>query len=43
MKSEADVEAEALQNYCEMVQIHNADPTLGWPDYKRIYDKECAE
>jgi hypothetical protein len=32
-----------LDLYCEMVSIRKRtnDPTLGWPDYKGIYDEEC--
>ena len=41
--SEADVATEQHSNYCEMVRLHKADPTIGWPDYKQIYDKECNE
>lgn len=31
--------------YCEMVDIrrNSGDPNLGWPDYKEVYDEECAE
>jgi hypothetical protein len=30
------------QQYCEMVALHRADPTVGWPDYNESYDKECT-
>ena len=34
---------EAQQNfYCEMVEIHKADKSFGWPDYKGIYDQQCS-
>ena len=41
--SEADIATEQHLTYCEMVRLHKADPTIGWPDYKQIYDKECDE
>ena len=31
------------QEYCEMVRIHRADPSLGWPDYKNIYKEVCED
>lgn len=41
-----DDEKEAEQEltiYCEMVQLRRdtGDPTIGWPDYRNIYDSEC--
>ena len=27
--------------YCNMVKLNRGDPTLGWPDYKGIYDEVC--
>ena len=39
--SELDISDIMTQRYCEMVRLHNEDPSIGWPDYKRIYDKEC--
>lgn len=41
--SEAEIDADTYPTYCEMVRLHKADPTIGWPDYKHIYDKECDE
>ena len=43
LPSEADIATEQHLTYCEMVRLHKADPTIGWPDYKQIYDKECDE
>ncbi|MNE05063.1 hypothetical protein D3C81_365310 [compost metagenome] len=38
-------EAEITHNeYCEMVQLYkNSKGGLGWPDYKRQYDKLCPK
>lgn len=27
--------------YCEMVELHQQDPELGWPDFNHTYKKEC--
>ena len=32
---------EADKRYCEMVELHKSDSSLGWPDYKNIYDELC--
>ena len=30
------------ENYCEMVEIYkSSDGEHGWPDYKKVYDKQC--
>lgn len=31
------------KEYCEMVELHNADPALGWPDYKGVYQEVCID
>jgi hypothetical protein len=31
-----------LRQYCEMVALNRADPTVGWPDFHKTYDSECA-
>ena len=28
--------------YCQMVDINKADDSIGWPDYKGIYDEVCS-
>ena len=33
-------EAELAQ-YCGMVSLHKADPSVGWPDYNGNYDEVC--
>lgn len=30
------------RQYCEMVALNRADPTVGWPDFHKTYDSECA-
>lgn len=30
------------EQYCEMVALYRADPTVGWPDFNESYDRECA-
>lgn len=30
------------QQYCEMVALNRADPTVGWPDYNDNYDEVCG-
>ena len=39
------VEEEAIEDenrlYCEMVELNQSDPTLGWPDYKNNYSEIC--
>lgn len=30
-----------LGHYCEMVKLHNQDPSVGWPDYDGIYHEAC--
>ena len=39
--TDQDIESHETALYCEMVAIHKADQTLGWPDYKRTYDEVC--
>jgi hypothetical protein len=39
--TDQDIESHETALYCEMVSIHNADETLGWPDYKGTYDEVC--
>lgn len=36
-----ELEAEQRQ-YCEMVALNRADPTVGWPDFNESYDSECV-
>lgn len=43
LPTDAEIATDAHLTYCEMVRLHKADPTIGWPDYKNIYDKECGE
>lgn len=31
------------QRYCEMVALNRADPTVGWPDFDKSYDRECTD
>lgn len=31
------------QEYCEMVELHTADPSLGWPDYNGNYEEVCTD
>lgn len=31
-----------LRQYCEMVALNRADPTVGWPDFNESYDSECV-
>jgi hypothetical protein len=31
-----------LRQYCDMVTLHRADPTVGWPDFNESYDRECT-
>jgi hypothetical protein len=38
---EEQEEDRELQRYCEMVTLHNQDVTLGWPDFKGIYEEQC--
>lgn len=28
--------------YCEMVELHKQDPSVGWPDYNHNYNEVCA-
>lgn len=35
-----EAEAQAAM-YCEMVALHQIDPTVGWPDYNKTYDRDC--
>jgi len=30
-----------LSRYCEMVELNKTDATLGWPDYKELYEEHC--
>lgn len=30
------------RQYCEMVALNRADPTVGWPDFNNSYDQECT-
>jgi|SaaInl5LU_22_DNA_1037371.scaffolds.fasta_scaffold44777_2 hypothetical protein len=39
--TDQDIESHETALYCEMVAIHKADQTLGWPDYKRTYNEVC--
>lgn len=39
--TDQDIENHETALYCEMVAIHYADQTKGWPDYKRTYDEVC--
>lgn len=32
-----------LDQYCEMVALNRADPTVGWPDFDKSYDRECTD
>ncbi len=32
-----------LDHYCEMVGLYKKDPSVGWPDYKNIYDTSCIK
>lgn len=33
-----------LAQYCEMVDLHiSSQGENGWPDYKKTYDRDCAE
>ena len=41
MESESEVQVKEQDLYCEMVSLHLDDKTLGWPDYKGIYDSVC--
>jgi hypothetical protein len=36
-----ELELEQRQ-YCQMVALHRADPTVGWPDFRHTYDTECT-
>lgn len=29
------------ERYCRMVELHRADPSVGWPDFNNSYDSEC--
>lgn len=29
------------KQYCELVRLHQQDDSLGWPDYKNRFDKDC--
>lgn len=37
----AQVDVEQAQ-YCDMVALHQKDPTLGWPDYKGTFKTHCT-
>ena len=39
--TDQDIESHETALYCEMVAIHKADQTKGWPDYKRTYNEVC--
>ena len=30
-----------LARYCEMVELNNSDKSIGWPDYRNVYDEVC--
>lgn len=32
---------EEVALYCDMVELHQRNPELGWPDYRGIYDEVC--
>ena len=34
-------EQKELDLYCEMVELRQTNPDLGWPDYKGIYEEVC--
>ena len=34
-------EDRAIQRYCEMVELNKTDQSLGWPDYRAIYNEVC--
>lgn len=36
-----ELEAQQRQ-YCEMVALNRADPTVGWPDFNESYESECV-
>ena len=39
--NDSELERDADQNYCEMVDLHKqSNGDLGWPDYKNTY-KGC--
>ena len=40
--NDSELERDADQNYCEMVDLHKqSNGDLGWPDYKNTYEKGC--
>lgn len=43
MRSGPTAEEADLAQYCDMVHLGktSGDPAIGWPDYKRTYDKWC--
>lgn len=40
---DAEDEQAQLEHYCEMVKLNKKDPSVGWPDYDRIYDTACIK
>lgn len=38
---DADDAVRQQSEYCEMVNAHRHDPTIGWPDYRHTYQTEC--
>ena len=40
--NDSELERDADQNYCEMVNLHKqSNGDIGWPDYKNTYEKGC--
>lgn len=36
-------QAMGLENYCQMVELYKqTDGENGWPDYRNIYESNCA-
>lgn len=41
--TEIQIMQDEFCHYCKMVEMHRADPSQGWPDYKNAYDKYCPD
>ena len=32
----------AMEQYCDLVALHQFDSDVGWPDYKGVFKEQCT-